>query len=151
MLKKTGGNIVTAKAWLNRGWKLNSEIKQLVEAKNTIWEIATNATANPFEERVKTSRQNTSEIRMAKILDYGMEIECQIERLVAILREILCAINTVEDVTCRTLLIARYVNFKTWEDIADTMGFSYAGIQKIHKKALNCIQRYIEVDTQKVV
>ncbi len=135
---------MTAKEWLNRGWKLNNEINQLLEAKRKAFELATKAATGTAEERVQTTKTNTSENRMIRLADYDIEIDRQIDKLVAIKHEILTAISAVEDPTCRALLVARYINFKTWEDIAEDIDKSERWVRtNIHQRALKKMESVI--------
>jgi DNA-directed RNA polymerase specialized sigma24 family protein len=49
------------------------------------------------------------------------------------------AIDALDDSTLRRLMRLRYIEGKRWEVIAVEMGYSWAGVHKIHKKALKKI------------
>ena len=53
-------------------------------------------------------------------------------------------VNKLDDATLRTILILRYLNFRTWEMIACKMNYSYMQICRLHSKALNLIKDVIE-------
>ena len=59
-------------------------------------------------------------------------------------KEILENVNKLDDATLRTILILRYLNFRTWEMIACKMNYSYMQICRLHSKALNLIKDVIE-------
>lgn len=59
-----------------------------------------------------------------------------ITRLVYIKHEIVTKINAVEDGRSRVLLSLRYLEFKTWEQIAEEMEYSSMQVQRIHKNIL---------------
>ena len=51
-------------------------------------------------------------------------------------------INRLDNTIYRTLLIARYINCKTWEQIADEMGYDLRWIYRLHGKALKAIESH---------
>ena len=75
---------------------------------------------------------------------YSEMIDNRIDELYAIKQEILQAINLVDDGTLRTLLIARYINFGTWEQIAVDLHYSYVHIvHNLHPKSLKAISEIV--------
>ena len=50
------------------------------------------------------------------------------------------AIERVNDCTLRKLLIKRYLQFKTWEQIAVEMNYSWRQIVRLHGKALQKVK-----------
>jgi len=56
---------------------------------------------------------------------------------IEIMNEITDVINAVEDDTEQTLLSLRYLKFKTWEEIATELHYSWRHTHRIHKQALN--------------
>ena len=78
---------------------------------------------------------------VARIVDAEARVDAEIELLIATEREIERTINVVEDSTLRTLLYERYINGKTWEQIAVTMDYSYVHIvHRLHPQALRAIE-----------
>ena len=49
------------------------------------------------------------------------------------------AITSVEDEQARMLLEQRYLAGATWEEIADSIGYSLSYVHRLHKKALRMI------------
>lgn len=64
------------------------------------------------------------------------EIENSIIKKYDTCREILKAIDKIEDETERTLLIFKYINGNTWESICEKMSYSLRQVYNIHNKAL---------------
>lgn len=129
---------MTAKEWLMRGWEINTEINTLLEEKEKAFSQACSVTAPTDRERVTTTRRNTSEEKFVRYSneDYEKEIDRRIDELYQIKLEILSAIGTVNDSTLRKLLVKRYLQFKTWEQIAVEMNYSYMHVTRLHGKAL---------------
>jgi len=124
------------KEWLNRGYKLDREINALITAREKVLELTCRTASGNTSDKVQTSRKNTSENWYIEYADYSREIDNQIDKLIRIKREIQNAINRVSDSTLCTLLIERYINFKTWEQIAVDMNYSLRGVHNLHHKAL---------------
>ena len=72
----------------------------------------------------------------AKIVDRETEINCDIDNLVSLQREISGKILLIEDNRLRLLLELRYINCLTFERIACDMNYSYMQICRLHGKAL---------------
>jgi hypothetical protein len=71
-----------------------------------------------------------------KILDYELEIK-EMERLLpSYKKEVLQAIEQIEDKDYRLILVHRYIDWLSWRQIADRMFFSSATIRRWHDKAL---------------
>ena len=135
---------MTTKEWLNRGYKLDKEINALLKEQSAALTRATGSTCGTNAERVQTSRRNTTEDRFINYASYSEMIDNRIDELYAIKQEILSAINKVNDAVLRTLLIEKYVNFHTWEQIACNMNYSYVHVvHNLHPKALNAISKIV--------
>ena len=135
---------MTTKEWINRGYKLDKEINALLKEQSAALTRATGSTCGTSAERVQTSRRNTTEDRFINYASYSELIDNRIDELYAIKQEILSAINKVDDAVLRTLLIEKYVNFHTWEQIACNMNYSYVHVvHNLHPKALNAISKIV--------
>lgn len=129
---------MTAKEWLMRVWKLNDEISALLEAKRIEYERCISTTSAFTGEVVKSTK---CPHKFDKLTELEIKIDVRIDRLYAIKTEILEAINSIENITYRTLLIERYINCKTWEKIAVDMNYSYSNIvHNLHPKALAALK-----------
>ena len=78
------------------------------------------------------------------------EINRDIDRLVDVKREVMAVVDQL-DPTCIELLTKRYFDFKTWEQIAAEMGYSYQwvcgivnGKPGLHIQALGKVQKIID-------
>lgn len=139
---------MTVKEWLKRGLKINDEINQLLEQKQMEYSLACSATISTkridgkitYGERVQESIKNSSEDKFVCYAEYSKMIDDRVKELYKIKQEILQAINQVDNATYRTLLISRYINFKTWEQIAVDMNFCLRQVFRIHGKALTKIK-----------
>ena len=127
---------MTAKEWLNRGRNLNEEISALIKAKEKALYDACNVSIAYDKERVQTSQNNSTEAKFTRFVDYSKAIDERIDELYKIKLEIFKAISAVENGTYRTLLIERYINFESWEQVADNMNYDRRQITRLHGEAL---------------
>ena len=131
---------MTTKEWLNRGRNLNEEINALIKAKEKALYDACNVSIAYDKERVQESQNNSTEAKFTRFADYSKAIDERIDELYKIKQEILKAISGVDNSTYRALLIERYINFKTWEQIADYMNYSRMHVTRLHGRALQKVK-----------
>jgi DNA-directed RNA polymerase specialized sigma subunit len=82
------------------------------------------------------SIRGKTESIIAKIVDLENEIDADIDRLVAIRDGIKTIIEAVEDDRERLLLQYRYLDGRTFEEIAVQMHYSWRQIHRLHSQAL---------------
>ena len=126
---------MTTKEWLNRGRDAMREIETLEKAKSAAASRAALAKSEITEKIAKRTKGRNDET-LVKYAEYSAELDRQIAELHYTLAEIARAIYSVRDGTLRLVLLNRYVLFKTWEQIAVDMNFTYRHITRIHGKAL---------------
>ena len=73
---------------------------------------------------------------IAKILDLQNAINLEIDKYVDRKLEAIRLINLLEDDISVNILIQRYINYKHWEEIGESLGYSRQWIIKKHGKAL---------------
>ena len=128
---------MTTEERLQKAQKLNDEVEELKYAKEEAFDSACDITAHMEDEKVQTSKENSFERRLIAYADYSKLLDERIFELICYRTEILRRINMIEDTNLRTLLIARYINCKTWEQIAEDMGYSDKWVRtSLHKRAL---------------
>lgn len=133
---------MTAKEWLNRGRALNKTIEGLEKAKMRAYDIAV-GTAIELKEKVQESHGNSVENKLITYADYCREIDKHKTELFRILKEITGVIMQVEDSTLRNLLICRYINFETWNNIAEILHYGERQLYRLHRKALKKAGEFI--------
>ena len=146
-MSKHGGDILTiqqVKQWLNRAYGIDSEINELLREQKKSFAHAVNATSSMGNEKTQVSKGNTSEKKFVEYAAYSERIDRRIDELYVVKQEILSAINKLDDSRLRTLLIARYINFRTWDDIAYNMNYSRMHVYRLHGLALQKIKDVIE-------
>lgn len=131
------------KQWLQRGWKLENELKALEEAKRQAWERVTGITAKLSEDKVQIGEHNGQEEALARYIDYQRLLDEQTDRLIDIRTEITKAIFALENSTQRALLLKRYLEFKPWEQIAEEMNYSEEYVRKeLHLTAITELKTF---------
>lgn len=73
---------------------------------------------------------------MVKIIDLQNEINREIDRYVDRKLEAMRLINKLEDDISINILIQRYINYKSWDEIAESLSYTRQGVIKKHGKAL---------------
>lgn len=75
----------------------------------------------------------------------------KIDELIRVKAEIERTVSAVSDERLRLILIARYINCKTFEYIACEMHYSYKQICRLHGKALLRMQDVLECPIASVI
>lgn len=82
-----------------------------------------------------TSEDKLSEI-VIKIVELENELKNDIDNLINLKFDIMEKINNIKNDDYKLLLTLRYLNFKTWEEIAVEMGCTYQWVHVLHERAL---------------
>ena len=131
------------KKWLNRGRTLQAEIRSLEQAKAEAEARVTKIVVPPKKvivQSTKDERRDSGLVEYAES-DYVGQINRRIVDLNGILDEISRAIYAVDNGTLRQILIARYILFRSFEEIAVDMHYGYRNVMKLHKRAVQTISR----------
>ena len=111
------------KEWLTQGKTINREIRALKDA---------------YEKAEKLYQAYGTPIGKK----YKDVLEAKISELTKTHTEILSAIYKVDNNILRTLLIERYINNKTWENVALRLGYDfYHVIKHLYPKAVAEIEK----------
>lgn len=130
---------MTAKEWLNRCWKLEQEINELIEAQQRALDMATCVSVRYDRERVQQQSKGP-EGAMISYAEYSQLIDARIDELVSLKKEILQAINSIADSTERVILNERHINHKRWNEIAGIIGAPASTVRgRLYRKALKTI------------
>ena len=132
---------MTLKQYLNRGIDLNREIAIMKEEMKNISESLTRLSINLDSDKIKKSPTTSPlENGVVHMVQLEKEIQDAIEKLATIGSETMLVINKLDDYNSRTLLIKRYVGYKSWETIAQEMNISRRGAQNKYYYALNKLE-----------
>ena len=115
---------VTAKEFLNQAYRLNELIDSDVEELERLLNLATRISVPNFGERVQTSRN--PDPPFVRYLDDIVDMEQKITE----------SLEKVENREERLLLTYRYLDNRTWEQIASMLSVSDRTVHRIHASAL---------------
>lgn len=128
---------MTAKEWLNRGFRIDREIQILEQEKSAAFERVTALGGWSNDTPVKTSKQNMSEAKYINYLAYTEKIDIRLSELHKVKAEIHTAISDVQNPIFRQLLELRYLQFKRWEQIAVLLDYKdVRHVYRLHGNAL---------------
>lgn len=135
---------MTAKEYLGQAWVIECNIT------NDELEIA--AMRSALHNRGQCSgsvggrpTDNPIERAYCRVLDREQQLEDEIRQLVEIKEDISKTIHKVPNVTLRSILIRRYLNFEKWDHISDALGYDIDSkhIFKLHTRALREVKKII--------
>ena len=133
---------MTAKEYLRRAYKLNEEIDQLKAAKHKMFSRITSITPKYNSDTVSGTKDPHKYDAYAQ---YCADIDQRIDELICIKGEIQDTIRKVDDAKLRTLLVARYINFNSFESIAVMMNYDWRHIMRLHSAALKAIDEVLKM------
>lgn len=130
--------------YLNQSFYIDQEINSKINHLNLLEDKLNNLTTTygdtpPSGTREVDSMQKT----IANIMDLRVEINEKIDEFVDLQREIMHVIDKVPSSKHRTLLTNRYLTFQEWELIALEMGYTMNHVHRLHREALDIVEKII--------
>lgn len=135
---------MTTKEYLKQTFKLDKEIESLRQAVETLEAQATKTTTALDPNKVGSGGSlnlDGREQAMVKAVDYKNTIINKTIELIELKQQIIDSIYLVDNQDHRTLLILRYINLQTFEQIAVSMSYSYRNILYMHGAALQSFEK----------
>ena len=136
---------MTAKEFLSQARYLDMRINSKVEQIDSLNDLATKCTSTltgmPHNPSPSTSLMADA---VCKIVDLQEELGRDVQELVELKRRISTLIKSVPNHEQQTLLEKRYLSFQTWEKIAVDMSFSMQYAFRIHDKAMEEIEEFLQ-------
>ena len=83
---------------------------------------------------------------VAELVDTEQKVSAEVTQLCRIEAEIDCIISRMPE-PYHTLLLERYINGKTWEQIAVALNYSYRQTTRMHGAALIAVKHVLECPT----
>lgn len=127
------------KAYLNQYRALGISIEQKYEEIQRLRSLVEKVTPTLSDMPKKGGTNDRMPEYIERIIRLENELDDCIDRYVDQRAAIVRAINTVGDMTLRTLLEYRYLGGKTWENVAEKMYYSRMQISRLHKKAIDAV------------
>lgn len=130
-----------ARTYLEQAYRIDQRINSKIEQVASLHNLATKANSTLTDMPGSSNRNiHRMEDIIVKIVDLENEINQDIDTLVDLKTEIMQVIKKVDDLELQTLLEQRYLNFRTWEQIAVDMGYNVRHLYRMHDKALKAVQ-----------
>lgn len=131
--------------YLKRIKKMDMKIKVAMEELAQLEALATKTSVAMGDERIQSSgSQQKMADCVVKIADVKNEISKEVEELTRCKNEAMQILSNC-DAECIAILHKRYFQFKTWEQIAAEMGFTYKWVSGgLHQKALAQFQKTMD-------
>lgn|GEM_PF-2006514 len=138
-------NILTAEhkekiKYLSQYRYLNAEIDRKIKYMESCKSKIFNVTGTLSDMPRSGNRSNVIENSIVDINEIEQTINQDIDKLVALRTEIESKIDTIQDLKLREIMKCRYLDCKTWEEIAYKNGFTWRNVYYQHEKALNLIK-----------
>ena len=132
---------MTAKQFLSRGRWIEREITSLIRTRDETRDRLTHITQSYDGDGAQSTKDPHKFDALVELED---KLDAKIDELYRIKNEILDTIFRLDDPRERMVLKGRYVDMKTWEQIAVEMSYSYMQVTRIHGYALNSVKDVIE-------
>jgi len=126
---------MTAKEYLMRAWQIEKRIDARIEERERIESRLTSPRMTNLTGMPRGGGSDWTNAVIA-VLELTQDITNEIIDLCRIKREVIEAIEAVEDSRYRRVLELRYRNYMTWDAIAKTLGYEPRNVYIIHGKAL---------------
>ena len=132
---------MTAQEYLKQAYRLDQRINSKIEQLATLNDLARRATATytgiPHSPNKGSQTMSNT---IDRIIDLQDEINQDIDKLVDLKTEIRAVIDAVAETDLRLILEERYLNWKSWEQIAVSLGYNLRYLHRLHRQALDaCI------------
>lgn len=115
--------------------EIDRKVREIEDWKSKIYNVTGTLSDMPKSK----NRTNTLEGGIARINEIETTINQDIDRLLEVKTCIENKINGLEDLKLRELMKCRYLDCKTWEEIAYKNGYTWQWAYRLHEKALDII------------
>lgn len=138
-------NISTAKAkeYLKSIRTLDRTIKIKNEELHSLQLNLAQISSQPLNERVLSSNTSDTMKAIDTIVDMQVEIRREVCNLVHLKNEARNKINQLSDSRYIDILTDYYINRKTWEQVADNMGYDLRWVYRLHGRALQVFEKLL--------
>lgn len=128
---------MTAKEYFAQAYRLDQRINSDLEEIRKIREMAVSMSSPSLGDRVCHSRSTTAPFtrRIENIVDLEREVNDEIDRLVALKRQMRTVIESVANINERVVLDYRYVHCCSWQTIARKLFVDERTARRWHNKA----------------
>lgn len=134
-----------AKRYLQQIRLYDSCINAKLEERSRLKAMVTKITPTMKQDAVSGGgNQDKMAETVAKLIDLEAEIDRAVDRYANARNAVVGTVDKVTDARLHKVLSKRYVEFKTWEQIACEMGKSYQWVCKLHGIALQAVEKILK-------
>ena len=138
---------MTAKQYMNRARRVDSEIESLLKLVQKTRESLESITQNYTGDTIQTTKNPHKYDRLVELESL---VDEKIAEQIKIKEETLETISQLKDRRQREVLIGYYLNMRTWEQVAVDMNYSYMHITRLHGYALKGVEAIINGRTESI-
>ena len=131
---------MTAKQFLRKACFINESINTKLEQVHALHEMSLKTSSTISLAPGSQGKNRKFEDIILKAVALENEIDKEVDALINLKTDINTAIIMIDDPECRLVLEKRYMNMKSFEDIADEMNMCRSKVFSLHKKGLNEIE-----------
>lgn len=132
------------KDYLNRAYKIEARISAKLYRLEMLRSLAERMTVNIQDAHVCGGKAHRLEDAIADIEELEQDILVEINGLLDAKRDVMRAIDAVDNIECGLLLEMRYLCYQSWEQIADGLDCCVDNVYKLHRRALALIQKIVQ-------
>ena len=129
------------KAWLSRGFWLKKEMEQILRMRGETFDRLTKLTQNLSESPTSGTKDPHKYDILAELDIKLAEKEAEIDKARL---EIYNVISEVKDTKLRTILMARYCECMSWQEIQAIMHYDQRWVYRLHGQALQAVEPLIK-------
>lgn len=134
-----------AQDFLRQVRKLDLQIQNKLIEKQQWRDVALGITANMDGERVQSSGAKSKiEDAINKCIDVEAEIDCLVDKLIEVKKEVIQTIELLNSPTEYDVLHRRYIQFLSLQEIADHYRKDYGWATTTHGRALKSLQSILD-------
>ena len=132
---------MTIKGYLKQAYWLDRQINSKLEQLSALQDMVTKTTSVMNDDVVSHTRNvHSMQDVIGRIIDMQHEINDDIDRLVDLKQEIMQVIKSIQNPEYQTLLELRYLCFKSWDCIAEIMGYNVRHVYRVHNDAIQQVR-----------
>lgn len=129
-----------AKEYLKQALDIEKEINRLKDERQAIYDTLLSVPTRSVD-KVQPSTRNVIEDTNMKLLEYSERIYKKVYELTNLKITISNLIEEVSNQNQRTILSKRYIELKSFKEIAVEMNYEYSWVTRIHGEALNAVEK----------
>lgn len=124
------------KDYLSKIRHIDSDIRSRQSELDQLRQTIALKTSTIKSEVIQETRQGAFDERYMKMIEQAEEINLKIDKLVDTKVRVSNEIDLMDDRVSRIILREKYINLKTFEEIAEILGYELSWIHRLHGKAL---------------